>query len=105
MQRVILSTFLLCAGASAAAQSDSRRDPTDAQARVPAVEYRSAFADYQTYRDPEIQGWREVNDQVRDLGGHKGLAGKPAAGEAKPSAKPEAAPAQTPSAGGHAGHH
>lgn len=106
MQRVILSTFLLCLGASAAARSDARRDPVDAQARAPAVQYRSAFADYQTYREPEIEKWREVNDQVRDLGGHKGQAAKAAGpAETKPSAKPEGAPAPKPPADGHAGHH
>jgi hypothetical protein len=93
MQKVMLMTFLLCVGASAAAQSDRRRNPADAQARVPAVEYRSAFADYRTFREPEVESWREANDRVRDLGGHKGMA------------KPEAAPTEKPAAGGHAGHH
>lgn len=93
MRRVMLSAVLLCVGASAAAQSDGRRNPADAQARVPAAQYRSAFADYRTFREPEVQSWREANDRVRDLGGHKGTA------------KPEAAPAEKPAAGGHAGHH
>jgi hypothetical protein len=105
MQRVILSTFLACVAGSAAAQSDMRRDPSDAQARVPAVQYRSAFSEYQPYREPEIQKWREMNDQARDLGGHRGQAARPGSGETKPSAKSETAPAQKPPAGGHAGHH
>jgi hypothetical protein len=77
----MLSAVLLCVGATTAAQSqsDRRRDPADAQARVPAVQYRSAFADYRNFREPETQSWREANDQVRDLGGHKGHA-KPKAG-------------------------
>jgi hypothetical protein len=105
MQRVILSTFLLCVGGSAAAQSDVRRDPSDAQARVPAVQYRSAFTEYQPFREPEIEKWREMNDQARDLGGHRGQGAKPESGSTKPAAKPETAPAQQPPAGGHGGHH
>jgi hypothetical protein len=105
MQRVILSTFLLCAGGSAAAQSDVRRDPSDAQARVPAVQYRSAFTEYQPYREPEIEKWREMNDQARDLGGHMGQAARPGSGDTKPATRPETAPAQEPPAGGHGGHH
>lgn len=105
MQRATFSAFLLCLGGTAIAQSDVRRDPSDAQAAVPTVQYRSAFSEYQPYRDPEIGKWREANDQMKDLGGHRGHVGKPGSGASKPAARPEAGPAEQPPAGGHAEHH
>ena len=105
MQRVIFSTLLLCLGGAAFAQSEPRRDPSDPQAGVPAVEYRFAFSEYQPFRDPEIEKWREANDQMKELGGHRGHVAKPGSGGTKPAAEPKAAPAQELPAGGHTEHH
>lgn len=105
MQRVIFSTLLLCLGGAVFAQSEARRDPSDPQAGVPAVQYRSAFSEYQPFRDPEIGKWREANDQMKELGGHRGHVAKPGNGGTKPGAQPEAGRAQEPPAGGHAEHH
>lgn len=85
------------------AHSAARPDPSDPRLRVPPVQYRSAFSEYQPYRDPEIANWREANEEVKEGGGHAGHAAKPAA---KPDPKAEAKPApqSKPPSGGHAGH-
>jgi hypothetical protein len=104
MRKIVFVALAAAVASAAYAQSSARPDPNDPKAQVPGVQYRSAFSEYQSYRDPEIEKWREVNDQVKDLGGHKGHAAKPAA---KASAKPEPASegsAQKPAADPHAGH-
>lgn len=79
----------------------------DAQARVPAVEYRSAFENYQPYRDSPVANWRKSNEEVRAIGGHAGHLPKPG-GTSSPVGKPEAegaTPAERSKSGGHGGHH
>jgi hypothetical protein len=88
---------------AAHAQSAARPDPSDSQLRVPPVQYRSAFAEYQRYRDPEVRNWREANEEVKEGAGRAGHAAKPAAKpDAKAAAKP--VPQSKPPSGGHAGH-
>ena len=65
-------SMLLAAGASTAA-AQQRQDPTEPQAKVPAVEHRSAFAGYRAYADPELARWRTVNEEVERIGGHIGI--------------------------------
>lgn len=104
MRKIVFGLLASVAAGAAHAQSSARPDPTDPKASVPGVQYRSAFSEYQSYREPEIEKWREVNDQMKDLGGHKGHVAKPAA---KAPAKPEPASegaAQKPAADPHAGH-
>ena len=99
-----LAVLMLAGIAGAAhAQSAARPDPSDPQARVPPVQYRSAFADYQPYRDPEVANWREANEGVKEGEGKAGHPAKPAAKpDAKAAAKP--APQSKPPSGGHSGH-
>jgi hypothetical protein len=99
-----LAVVMLAGIAGAAhAQTGARPDPSHPQVRVPPVQYRSAFSEYQPYRDPEIANWRKANDGVKEGGGHAGHAVKPAAkSDAKAAAKP--APQSKPPSGGHAGH-
>ena len=95
---LFLAASLFAAGA--AAQSDGRRNPTDSQAPVPPVQYRSAFADYQPFREPDLADWRRVNEEMKGLGGHQGHAAKP-----KPAAAPVGGQApQRAGPGGHGGH-
>jgi hypothetical protein len=47
-------------------------DPADAKAVSPAPQYRSAFADYRAWREPELTNWRSANDEVAAVGGHMG---------------------------------
>ena len=102
----VVALAVLTAGA-ASAQDAAKRDPWDPEARVPAVEYRSVFSDYQPYQDPPAAIWRESNEVVKALGGHAGHIPKPG-GSAKdaptPPPKPSAAPAGTPMTGGYQGH-
>ena len=77
---------LLCAGV-AVAQGDDRRDPRDARAKVPPVEYRSAFDGYRQYADPELRDWRKSNEEVGVAGGRADRPG-PGAGSEAPKPRP-----------------
>lgn len=88
MFRTICFTLMAIFAAGAAAQTSARPDPADAKAAAPTRPYQSAFKDYRRYADPEVAGWREVNDEMRRLGGHGGHL-KPGAGAAaEPRANP-----------------
>jgi len=102
-----LALAVLAASAASAQTRTAHRDPTDPQARVPAVEYRSAFENYQPYLDSPIANWRKSNEEVRAIGGHAGHLAKPG-GTGGPAGKPDAearTPAEAPKSGGHGGHH
>lgn len=71
MRKIVAVALAVSAGA-ALAQGDKPRDASDPKAKAPAVQYRSAFPDYRSFREPEAANWREVNDQVKSLGGHRG---------------------------------
>jgi hypothetical protein len=45
---------------------------TDAAAKVPAVEFHSAFEGYQPFAEPETRDWRRANEAVGAAGGHGG---------------------------------
>jgi hypothetical protein len=84
--------------AGPAAAQQPRPDPGDPKTKVPAVEHRSAFESYRRHTEPEVSGWREMNDEVGRIGGHLGMHRQ---GTAKPAAKTPATPAAQ---GGHEGH-
>lgn len=66
------------------AQTGKRPDPADAQARVPAATYRSAFEGYRRFEGERRANWREANDEAARVGGHVGiLREKAAPGERK----------------------
>lgn len=72
------------AAGTATAQSGKRPDPADADARVPAATYRSAFEGYRRLEGEARTNWRAANEEVRRVGGHVGiLREKPAQGERK----------------------
>jgi hypothetical protein len=48
-------------------------NPTDVNARAPAIKYESAFAGYAPYREEKPAPWRDVNDEVARVGGHIGI--------------------------------
>lgn len=89
---------LLFAGA-AAAQSAGRTDALDPKAKVPPVEFRSAFEGYRPFAEQDLRDWRKSNDEVGAAGGHVGdRPGQGAAGRAdKPPPDKDARP-------GHGGH-
>ncbi len=71
-------------------------DPTQAQANVPAVAHRSAFARYRPLNDLTPVPWREANETVNRIGGWRAYAREAAAPE---TAVPSQAPATPPQAG------
>lgn len=71
-----------CFASASFAQSTARPDLADPAVRVPAPVYRSAFEDYRPFAEQAPAPWRELNDEVRRLGGHGGHVPKP------PSRKP-----------------
>ena len=93
MSKGIVLLLAATAAGSAAAQ---QMNPGDPKARVPTVEHRSAFESYRRHAEPEVAGWRELNQEVGRVGGHLGIVRRQ--GDApKPGAK---APVQ----GGHGDH-
>ena len=108
MHRTILSTLAALAAGAAAAQ-DGRPHPLDAQAKVPAVEYSSAFEGYRVFADEELRDWRKANEEVGAAGGHAGH--KPGQGAGQQTSKPQpgkpessGSAAEKPGAAGHGGH-
>lgn len=69
-----ISVFALAAAfaAGAAAQQSARPHPADPGAPAKPPAWESAFEDYRPYEEPAIARWREVNDEMRRLGGHAG---------------------------------
>jgi hypothetical protein len=76
MYRRICIALAALAASNAVAQEARRPDPADPKAKVPPVEYRSAFAGYRPFAEPQIAPWRESNEAVK-----KKPAAKPPAGD------------------------
>lgn len=72
---IVIALAALAAGASA--QERERPNPTDPRAKVPAVEYRSAFEGYRPFAEEKPAPRRESNEAVMD----KKPASPPAAGQ------------------------
>ena len=89
--------FAALAAGAAVAQGDGRPNPLDAQAKVPAVEYRSAFEGYRSFAERDLRDWRSANDEVGAAGGHAGH--KPGHGPGQQTSKPQ--PGKPESSGGH----
>lgn len=105
-----VAAILLALTATAHAQS---RDPFDSKAPVVRTPYRSTFADYQRYQDPDIAPWKAANEEVGQMAGHTGHGGQadgnaatpsdPHAGHAdqrSPAVSPSKTPPVTPDHGG-----
>jgi hypothetical protein len=73
MYKEVFFVFGLAVAGATSAQQPQRTDPADPKARVPGVEYRSAFEGYQRYAEPEVSRWREMNDEAGRVGGHAGM--------------------------------
>lgn len=61
-------------------------DPADAKVVSPMPQYRSAFADYRAWREPELLNWRSANDEAGALGGHMSQVRGQASGMTMPGA-------------------
>lgn len=90
------SVFALAAAfaAGAAAEQTARPHPADPTVAVKEPAYESALRDYRPWTEPELARWREVNEEVRRLGGHSGhirgsvQAPKDSPGAEQPAAQP-----------------
>jgi len=67
------------AAGNAWAQSGTRPDPADPNARVPETAYRSAFEGYQRHELSKQTPWRDANEEVGRVGGHVGILREQAA--------------------------
>jgi hypothetical protein len=72
MRIIFLAVPALWLAGCAGGQTDMRPGPLNAQAKVPAVEYRSAFEAYRAFKDEGVRDWRGANDEVGAAGGHAG---------------------------------
>ena len=66
----------------------------DPRAAIPALTYRSAFADYRRLGDEALIPWKHANDEVGRIGGWRVYAkeaSEPAQGSASPNATPKPA--------------
>ena len=96
--RICIALAALAAGA-AAAQEARRPDPADPKAKVPPVEYRSAFDGYRSFAEQELRDWRKANEEVGATGGH--LGHRPDRDSGKPGARPQPGSPENSGNGGH----
>jgi hypothetical protein len=87
MRIIFLGVPALLLAGCAVGQDDMRPGPLDAQAKVPAVEYRSAFEHYLPFKEEELEDWRGANDEVGTAGGHAGH--RPGEEAGQPTSKPQ----------------
>jgi hypothetical protein len=92
---------LLLAG-TAVAQSGGGPNPIDPQAKVPPVEFRSAFEGYRPFAEQEMRDWRKANEEVGTAGGHAGH--RPGQGPAQQTPKPQSGKPESSGAPGHGEH-
>jgi hypothetical protein len=100
MRILLLAAPALVFAGSALAQSEGRSNPMDPKAKVPPVEFRSAFDGYRAFADQELRNWRGANEEVGAAGGHKGH--RPGQGPGQQTSKPQ--PGKPESSGGPAEH-
>jgi hypothetical protein len=72
MKRMFLVVPALALAGCAATPDERRSDATASAAKVPPVEFRSAFEGYRPFADLELQDWRKANEEVKAAGGHGG---------------------------------
>lgn len=72
MGKLVLFLPALVMAGAVAAQGADRPNPNDPKAKVPAVEYRSAFEGYRRFADQDPVDWRKANEEVGAAGGHAG---------------------------------
>lgn len=70
MQKTLL--YGLAGLLASCAAPPERPGAAASDAGVPAASYRSAFEGYAGFQEQELADWRQVNDEVGRLGGHRG---------------------------------
>ena len=87
MSKGVLFVPALVVAGVVAAQNAERPNPNDPKAKVPPIEYRSAFEGYRPFTDQEAADWRRANEEVGAAGGHAGH--RPGQGPGRPTSKPQ----------------
>ena len=62
--RTLLAVLPAILSAGTAVAQDGRANPLDPQAKVPPVEYRSAFEGYRPFAGQDLRDWRIANEEV-----------------------------------------
>ena len=88
------------ASAAAASSVPGRADPTNANATIAALIYRSAFEGYRPNVEVEVGPWKDANDNVGRIGGWRTYARQ----ARQPDAAASAAGEPKPAPAGHPGH-
>ena len=96
--KISFALAALAASGAAYAQNVARPDPADPKTAAMDRPYESAFKDYRPYREAEVGRWREANEEMGRIGGHRGHVPGQGTGHATP-VKPAA-----PAPKGHGGH-
>ena len=94
MRRLFVALPALLLAGAAVAQGAGGASVLDPQAKVPPVEFRSAFKDYRPFSEQELRDWRSANEEVGAAGGHAGH--RPGQGPGRESAKPQPGKPATP---------
>lgn len=80
---MVYGAYALLSSPATAQSHPASAEPTQAGARVPGLQYESAFRSYVPYREQPLEAWREVNDEVGRVGGHLGMFRGAGQGEAQ----------------------
>jgi hypothetical protein len=88
--RCLCAALLLLSASLGQAQPQTKPNPLDAKASVPAVQYQGSLARYQRYADQPLASWRQANETVKQIGGWRTYARE--AAEAQPAPNPEPPP-------------
>ena len=99
---MVYGAYALLSSPASAQSHAASADPTQAWARVPGLQYESAFHDYVPYREQPPAAWREINDEAGRLGGHVGMfrsAGGAQPQSGAPASAARDAPGQPPAWG------
>jgi hypothetical protein len=106
MRTIVFAVLALLLAGTAVAQSDRRQNAVDPRAKVPPVEFRSAFEGYRPFLDQEMGDWRKANEEVGAAGGHAGH--RPGQGAGTQSSMPQPGSAEksegAPADQGHGAH-
>jgi hypothetical protein len=100
MRKIHVAVPALLFAGLAVAQGAGQPDPRDPKAKVPPVEFRTAFEGYQSYAEPDLRDWRKSNEEVGAAGGHAGQ--RPGQGPGSETSKPQ--PGKPETSGSHGGH-
>ena len=83
-------TLALAIALPIAALAQSRADPADPKATVPALRHESALGGYRAFKDGGPAPWKQVNEEVKGAAGHAAHAA-PKKAEAEPRTPPKPA--------------